>query len=161
MIFYEFMSSGMSKKDYHAPMHTVEHILNQAMDRAFGCGRCINAHIERRKSKCDYRFARPLSEEETRAIEALVNRIIRQDLPVTEEFVTRQTAERQFFTGRLPPDAGERIRIVRIGDYDACPCIGPHVSSTGEIAGFRIVSSSYENGVLRVRFTQRSAADTT
>ena len=37
-----------------APMHTAEHILNQTMVRMFGCERSRNAHIERKKSKCDY-----------------------------------------------------------------------------------------------------------
>ena len=37
-----------------APMHSVEHILNQTMVRMFGCERSRNAHIERKKSKCDY-----------------------------------------------------------------------------------------------------------
>ena len=42
------------KKDYNEPMHTAEHILNQTMVRMFNCGRSKNAHIERKKSKCDY-----------------------------------------------------------------------------------------------------------
>jgi Ser-tRNA(Ala) deacylase AlaX len=53
---------------------------------------------------------------------------------------------------RLPEDAGDPIRIIRIGDYDDCPCIGPHVQSTKEIGKFRIVSTSFENGVLRIRY---------
>ena len=43
-----------AKKLYNEPMHTCEHILNQTLVRMFGCGRSVNAHIERRKSKCDY-----------------------------------------------------------------------------------------------------------
>jgi len=45
-------------------MHTAEHILNQTMVRMFGCGRSFSSHIEKKKSKCDYRFERALSEEE-------------------------------------------------------------------------------------------------
>jgi len=41
---------------------------------------------------------------------------------------------------------------VKVGDYDACPCIGPHVLSTSEIGRFRIGSVSFEEGVLRIRF---------
>jgi len=52
----------------------------------------------------------------------------------------------------LPDDAGDLIRIIKIGDYDACPCSGVHVSSTKEIGGFQIISTSYDNDVLRVRF---------
>ncbi len=37
-----------------APMHTAEHLLNATMVKTFGCPRSRNAHIERKKSKCDY-----------------------------------------------------------------------------------------------------------
>jgi Ser-tRNA(Ala) deacylase AlaX len=146
-------------KAYDAPMHTAEHILNQAMTRRFACGRSINAHIERRKSKCDYRLDRPLSEAETRAIEAEVNRVIGENLPVTEELVTRGAAEREYFTGKLPANASGPIRIVKVGDYDACPCIGPHVESTGEIPAFRIASVSHAGDTLRIRFTLAADAE--
>ncbi len=148
----------MGKKDYDPAMHTAEHILNQTMDRMFACGRSFNAHIEKKKSKCDYRFPRPLTVEEIAAVEAAVNGVIAQNLPVSERMVARAEAEKAYFTGKLPADAGEWIRIVSVGDYDACPCIGRHVSSTSELHGFRLVSTRHENGVLRVRFTLGSAA---
>lgn len=133
-------------------MHSAEHILNQTMIRLFNTGRCFSAHIEKKKSKCDYRFDRPLAEDEIRHLEDSVNEIIRSDLPVTETFRDRLEAEREFNLERLPDEAGDRIRIVKVGDYDACPCIGPHVASTGEIGRFRIGSVSFEAGVLRIRF---------
>jgi alanyl-tRNA synthetase len=146
----------MGKKDYDPAMHTAEHILNQTMDRLFACGRSFNAHIEKKKSKCDYRFPRPLTAEEIAAVETAVNRVIGQNLAVSERMVDRAEAEKAYFTGKLPANAGERIRIITVGDYDACPCIGRHVRSTSEIQGFRILSASHENGVLRIRFTLRS-----
>ena len=45
-------------KEEYPPMHTTEHILNQTMIRLFGCGRAVSAHIERKKSKLDFRFQR-------------------------------------------------------------------------------------------------------
>lgn len=149
----------MGKKEHDPAMHTAEHILNQTMDRMFACGRSFNAHIEKKKSKCDYRFHRPLTTEEIAAVEAAVNRVIADNLPVSEHMVDRAEAERAYFTGKLPADAGERIRIITVGDYDACPCIGRHVRSTSDITGFHILSSRHENGVLRIRFTLKSAAE--
>ena len=61
------------KKELDRRMHSAEHILNQTMDRALGCGRCIRAHIETKKSKCDYLLGRPLIDEEVRDIEKRVN----------------------------------------------------------------------------------------
>jgi alanyl-tRNA synthetase len=133
-------------------MHSAEHILNQTMIRMFHTGRCFSAHIEKKKSKCDYRFDRPLEEEEIRRLEDKVNEIVRSDLPVNETFMDKDEAEKRFSLERLPDEAGDLIRIVTVGDYDACPCIGPHVRSTSEIGQFRIGSVSFEDGVLRIRF---------
>ena len=46
------------------------------------------------------------------------------------------------------------LRIVRIGDYDACACIGLHVSHTSEVGTFKIISYDYdeERQTLRIRF---------
>ena len=140
------------KKQYDPHMHTAEHILNQTMVRLFGTGRCFSAHIERKKSKCDYHFTRALTPEEENQIVAKVNEVIAADLPVTERFSSLVEAEKEFDLSRLPEGSGDEIRIIQVGDYDQCPCIGPHVKSTAEIGRFRITSSSFENGVLRIRF---------
>ena len=140
-------------------MHSAEHILNQTMDRIFNCGRCFNAHIEKKKSKCDYRFDRPLSQKEIQEIQRRVNQIIAEDLPVTEKYISKSEALNNYNTDKLPDDAGNTIRIVQIGDYDACPCIGPHVKSSGEISGFQITSSNFDEGVLRIRFKLTPAND--
>lgn len=71
-----------AKKDYHEPMHTTEHILNQTMVRMFGCGRSMNAHIERRKSKCDYTLESAPTDEQIAEITRIVNETIRMNLPV-------------------------------------------------------------------------------
>jgi misacylated tRNA(Ala) deacylase len=140
------------KKSIDPRMHSAEHILNQTMDRMFNCGRSFNAHIEKKKSKCDYHFDRPLSQKELQEIQIRVNRIIGKDLPVIEKYISKSEALDNYNTDKLPADTGDTIRIVKIGDYDACPCIGPHVESSGEISGFQITSSSFTRGVLRLRF---------
>ena len=140
------------KKELDPRMHSAEHILNQTMVRIFKCNRCFRAHIEKKKSKCDYIFDRALTEEEVSQIEREVNDVIQANMLVTEEYITREESQKHYNLERLPQDAGEDIRIVRIGDYDACPCIGPHVNSTKEIGTFRIVSANFENAVLRIRY---------
>ena len=139
-------------KEYPPQMHTAEHILNQTMVRMFNCGRSFSNHIEKKKSKCDYHFNRNLIEEEISTIQEKVNKIIKSSLPVTEEFIPRKPASEEFDLERLPDAVGEIIRIIRVGDYDACPCIGKHVHNTSEIGEFRIISTGYEDGVLRIRF---------
>lgn len=133
-------------------MHSAEHILNQTMDRMFGCDRAFSAHIEKKKSKCDYHYNRDISDDEVREIEKLVNDVINDDLKVTEEYISKEDAEEYYNLDRLPSNTGNKIRIVKIGDYDVCPCIGPHINSTKMIGRFRITSKSFEDGVLRIRY---------
>lgn len=142
-------------------MHSAEHILNQTMVRIFNCGRSVSAHIEKRKSKCDYDFDRNLTVAEVADIEGRVNSVILADVPVREEFATKQEALKRFNLDRLPEDAGETIRIITIGDYDACPCSGHHVHSTAEIGEFKIISTSHETDLLRVRFRLAETLDKT
>ena len=135
-----------------APMHTAEHILNQTMVRLFRCGRAVSAHIERKKSKCDYLLEQKPTAEQIQEIENKVNDIISQNLPVSVEYLMREDAEKMFDLSRLPKDVSQTLRIVKIGDYDACPCIGVHVNNTSEIGRFNIVSSDFFDARLRIRF---------
>ncbi len=141
-------------------MHSAEHLLNRTMVNLFETGRCFSAHIEKKKSKCDYRFDRNLTQAEIERIENRINQAIDADLPVKEVWIDKDKAVQHFDLGRLPGDGSEAIRIVRIGDYDACPCIGPHVTSTGRIGAFRITSVSHEDSVLRIRFKLSAPAVT-
>ena len=135
-----------------APMHTAEHILNQTMVRMFGCPRSKNAHIERNKSKCDNQLSTAPTPEQVAEIEARVNEVIAADMPVTIDFVSHEEAAKIVDMSKLPEDVSQTLRIVRIGDYDACACVGAHVEHTGEIGQFVIISSDWEEGRWRVRF---------
>ena len=139
-------------KAEYPPMHTVEHILNQTMIRMFGCERSRNAHIERKKSKCDYTLPQEPTAEQIAEIENRVNEVIKQNLPITIEFVSRESVPAEVDLSKLPADASETLRIVRVGDYDTCACIGIHVTNTSEIGTFKIISHSWENGTMRLRF---------
>jgi Ser-tRNA(Ala) deacylase AlaX len=139
-------------KDYHAPMHTAEHILNQTMDRMFRCGRSFVSHIERKKSKCDYRIDKALTDDEVALVQQKVNEIINGHFDVTEEYISKDEAATKYNLSKLPQDAGDTLRIVKVGDYDACPCSGLHVKNTSEIGEFSILSASFEDGIVRLRF---------
>lgn len=139
-------------KSYDPQMHTAEHILNQTMVRMFGCERSFSSHIEKKKSKCDYHFDRQIDSGEEVELVGKINEVISRNLEIKEHFLTLEEAAARFNLSRLPEDAGNEVRIVTVGDYDACPCIGPHVNSSSEIGKFQLISSSHENGILRIRF---------
>ncbi|MCD8264920.1 MAG: hypothetical protein LUD02_12835 [Tannerellaceae bacterium] len=140
-----------NKKEY-PPMHTAEHILNQTMVRMFGCPRSMNAHIERKKSKCDYILAQEPTAEQMVEVEHTVNEIIAQHLPVTVEYMPREEAASLVDLSKLPPNASDTLRIVRVGAYDACACIGAHVDNTSEIGRFKLLNYDYNGERLRLRF---------
>lgn len=139
-------------KQEYPPAHTAEHILNQTMMRTFGCKRSRINHIERKKSKCNYDLPTCPTEEQIRAVEAAVNNIIAADLEVTERYVTREEIPAGIDLSKLPADASETLRLVYVGDYDVCPCLGAHVKHTSEIGQFRISSTSYNEGNFRIVF---------
>jgi len=140
------------EKEIFPPMHTAEHLINGMMVKKFGCNRCFRDHIEKKKSKLDYKFERNLTEEELREIEAGVNKVITEDLKVFEEFVPLEIAKEKYNLSRLPENLSGDLRIIKIGDYDSAPCQGPHVGSTKEIGEVKIISSDWEDGVLRLRY---------
>lgn len=151
-------------KEEFPPSHTAEHLLNQTMIRMFGCERSRNAHIERKKSKISYTLDHKPDRKEEKAIVDRMNELIEEDLPVTFEFVKRtdltpeSTAEGGPYAGvsldKLPEDASETIRLVRIGDYDVCPCIGKHVRSTSQIGRFELLGTNWDEmqRSFRIRF---------
>ncbi len=149
------------KKDYFSPMHTAEHVLNQTMVRLFGCARSRNAHIEKNKSKCDYFLPTAPTAQQIAQVEQQVNEILRQHLPVTARTLSRAEAAEipGLDMSKLPPDAGDRLRIVFVGEYDACPCIGAHVDNTAQVGKFIISSWEYNDGRLRLRFKLQSPSE--
>jgi len=151
----EIILNEHNKTEY-PPMHSAEHILNQTMVRMFGCKRSISTHIERKKSKCDYLLAVEPSPEQIGIIEQKVNDVIQQNLPVTVSFADRLQVPAKVDLSKLPEEASSTIRIVSIGDYDVCACIGSHITNTSEIGKFKIISTDYADSKLRIRFKLES-----
>lgn len=139
-------------KQEFPPMHTAEHLLNGVMARRYGHGRAFSAHIERKKSKLDYNLPKALTPEELNSLEDYINGIVKEDVEVTEEYISQSEAMDRFDMSRLPEGASETVRVVHIGNYDQCLCAGAHVKHTGEIGAFRITSSRYADGVQRIVF---------
>lgn len=141
-------------KEEFPPAHTAEHLLNQTMIRMFGCERSSNAHIERKKSKMSFILDHKPTRKEEKAIENKMNELIAEDLPVRFEIVKRCDLPNSIKTDRLPIDASENIQLVRIGDYDVCPCIGKHVRSTSQIGKFVLLGTNWneQKHTFRIRY---------
>ena len=149
----EIILNNHNKEEF-PPAHTAEHLLNQVMAQIFGCERSYNAHIERKKSKMSFYLSHKPSRQEEKMIERMMNEKIAEDLPVTFEFLTRDNIPELVKLNRLPEDVSETVRLVRIGDFDVCPCIGKHVRSTSQIGKFELLGTNWDEQQhsFRVRF---------
>ena len=147
-------------KQEYPPMHTTEHVINRTMVNLFGCGRAISAHIERKKSKLDFALQTCPEETDIIRIENTVNEVLRRNLPVTMEFISQEEAIGRFDMKRLPEKASETVRIVKVGDYDECLCIGVHVENTSEIGTFKIISHDWNEEAKRWRMRFKLVSQT-
>lgn len=153
MINIFFMETNSKFQDEAiAPMHTAEHILNQTMVRLFGCPRSTNAHIERKKSKVNYELAEAPTPEQIERIGQMVNDVIRADMPVTARMTPVNQLPESVSLSRLPDQQVREVRLVYVGNYDVCACIGAHVAHTAQLGAFRITSTSYADGQFRIVF---------
>ena len=141
-------------KEEFPPAHTAEHLLNQVMIQMFHCNRSYNAHIERKKSKMSFILNHKPTRQEEKEIEKRMNELIQEDLPVTYELVDRAHIPDGVTLDRLPNDVSEMLRLVHIGTFDICPCIGKHVRSTSQIGRFEMLGTNWDesNHSFRIRF---------
>jgi Ser-tRNA(Ala) deacylase AlaX len=138
-------------------MHSAEHILTAVMHRLFATGSVpspgnLEMHLGEKKSKCDYTVLNTLTPQEIEKIEQAVNVEIEKDYQITTEVLPIEEAKTIYDLWKVPPGAAT-IRIVKIGNIDATPCSGEHVSHTNQIGRFRIKSYTMrKENVVRIRF---------
>lgn len=150
------MEQHSHNKEEHPPMHTVEHLLNGAVSHKLGIPRAYTTHIERKKSKIDFHYDRNLSQDEISELETEVNAALKSGCKITDEYLSYEKAKTKYDLSRIPEEERDKdIRIVHIGEFDSCPCIGTHLGSTDECEGvLKIISSDFstETKTLRIRF---------
>ena len=141
--------------------HTATHLLQQALVTVLGPqvsqkGSNINAE----RMRFDFTFERPMTPEEIKQVEAIVNEKIKEDLPVTMEVMPLADAQaagaRALFTNKY----GEDVKVYTIGRdvkndwFSKEVCGGPHVQHTAQIGEFKIEKEqSSSAGVRRIRAT--------
>jgi misacylated tRNA(Ala) deacylase len=135
-----------------ARMHTAEHLLTAVMNRLFGSPRNLEVHLGTKKTKCDYTVPRALTGQDIKTIEEAVNTEIERDHPVIAETLPLDQAT-GYDLWKVPKDA-QIVRIVRIGNFDATPCSGDHVTGTRKLGSFRVTSFTMKDPhTVRIRFT--------
>ena len=132
--------------------HTATHLLHFALTNVLGDHiRQAGSLVESERLRFDFNHHKPLTNEEIRQVETIVNRMIRDGALVDTYELTYQEAQKmpeikQFFGDKY----GQTVRVVDIGESKEL-CGGTHVANTGAIGLFRIVKrGSIAKGVLRI-----------
>ena len=132
--------------------HTATHLLHAALRSVLGDHvRQAGSLVADRYLRFDFTHFAALTEDQIREIEDLVNAKIRENLPVNVEEMDYQTAIRSGAVAIFEEKYGERVRVISAGEFSKELCGGTHVSRTGDIGYFRIVSeTSVGTGVRRI-----------
>lgn len=127
--------------------HTGQHILSRAFENALQAN-TVGFHLGGDYVSVDLDIA-DITVSDVRNVESIANQTVFQDLPV----ISREYADDvpDHVRSRIPPQGG-LIRVVYIGDYDACACSGTHVTSSGQVGLIKINGIDRAHGGVRVIF---------
>ena len=134
-------------------LHTATHLLHQALRQVLG------KHVEQKGSnitperlRFDFTHPAPMSEEEVRRVEAIVNEQIQADLPVSFQTMTLEQARASGAIALFGDKYEELVKVYSVGSFSKEVCGGPHVEHTGELGRFTIQKEqSSSAGVRRIR----------
>ena len=134
-------------------LHTATHLLHAALRKTLGThvGQ-KGSNITAERLRFDFTHPSPMTKEELKTVEDLVNEAIQRDLPVTIETMTVDEARAQGAVAFFDSKYGEKVTVYTIGDVSKEVCGGPHVTHTGGMGHFRILKEqSSSAGVRRIK----------
>jgi alanyl-tRNA synthetase len=133
--------------------HTATHLLHKALKIVLGDHVAQKgSNITSERMRFDFSHAAPMTDEELKKVEAVVNEQIKRDLPVTMEVMDLERAKAGGATALFGEKYESQVKVYSIGDFSREVCGGPHVERTGDMGTFRIQKEqSSSAGVRRIR----------
>ena len=158
--------SKLSKQEQElwALRHTAEHVLHAAMQNLYPKLKKAMGPATPDGFYFDFDLDEKISEADFEKIEQEMRSIIKQDLPMNQEFVSATDAKKLFKNNPYKLEwiedigkRGEKVSLFHMGDLDTDLCSGPHVASTGKVKAFKLLSiaGAYWHGDEKNKMLQR------
>lgn len=150
----EKFKGGLSEaSEITAKLHTATHLLNEALRKVLGKDiKQKGSNITPKRLRFDFNFDRKLTDEEKKAVEDEVNRVIDAHLEITREEMPLDAALKSGAQAEFGAKYPEKVTVYSVGDYSKEICMGPHVKNTKELGHFKIIKEeSSAAGVRRIK----------
>ncbi|MBQ9118004.1 MAG: alanine--tRNA ligase [Clostridia bacterium] len=140
-------------KEETTRLHTATHLLHAALKKVLSPD--VNqkgSNITEERLRFDFNYPQPMTAEQIKAVEDMVNEVIAQKIPVVMKELSLEEAKAEGFTGLFESKYGEKVKTYSIGDFSREICGGPHVENTGELGKFKIAKEqSSASGIRRIK----------